>query len=175
LEENEKTDRMLQAIREEYQKGKMPEEVYRILMERWGGEPEQIPEEVEEAVEFEVPARRLPPRAGPEDVEALVFRLLKDTDNLKGEIVELEVEKETTEGTLKGLEKKLSAGAIEKSRFAKISRQYAMKIKEIDAQIAKKRGQVESIQRRLKRVKSDIRRKIDAYTQALQKVEKAVG
>jgi hypothetical protein len=163
--------KMLQAIREEYREGKMPEEVYRILVERWGGVPEEI---VEEAVEEEIPKKPLPPYAGPEDMETLALGLLKDAKELEGEIIELEVEKETVEGTLKGLEKKMSAGIIEKSRFTKLSQQYASKIKEIDMQIVKKRGQIGSIQKRLGRIKAEIQKKIDAYTRALRKVEKAI-
>ena len=172
MEREETAKKMLRAIHEEYKEGKMPEEVYRILTERWGGVPEEIGEEVEEVLEEAEPTRRLPPHAGPEDVDAFVARLLKDIDNLKGEIVELEVEKQTVEGTLKGLEKKLSAGAIEKSRFGKISRQYTSKIKEIGAQIVKKQGEIESIGKRLKRMKAEIQEKIDVYTQALRRVEK---
>jgi hypothetical protein len=163
--------KMLQAIRDEYKEGKMPEEVYRILVERWGGVPEEI---VEEAVEEEIPEKPLPPCAGPEDMETLVLGLLKNTKELEGEIIELEVERETVEGTLKGLEKKMSAGVIEKSRFAKLSRQYALKIKEIDTRIVKKRGQIESIRKQLGRVKTEIQKKIDAYVRALRRVEKAI-
>lgn len=169
MEKAEIAEKMLQAINKEYREGKMPEEVYNILLERWGGVPEEIAEEEIE----EVPTkRRLPPHAGPEDMDTFVGGLLKDITNLKGEIVELEVEKETTVGTLKGLERKLSAGAIEKSRFGKISRQYASKIKGIDAEIAKKQAQIGSIHRRLARMKAEIQRKISAYTQVLRKLEK---
>lgn len=172
MEGAEKARKMLEAIEKKRGEGEISEDVYNILREKWVG----ILEGFGEAVEVEVPEgvpkkERLPPSATAEDVEKFMSRLLKDARNLKQEIVVLQVEKESVQSTLKGLQGKLSTGALDKVRFAKMTQEYNSKVKKIEEDILKKKGEIESIGRRLKKVKNDIEKNIESYQRALKKVE----
>ncbi|MBA7597443.1 hypothetical protein ES703_04446 [subsurface metagenome] len=174
MERAEKARKMLEAIEKKREEGEISEEdVYNILREKWVG----ILEGFGEAVEVEVPEEvlekeRLPPSTAVEDIEKFVSRLLKEARNLKQEIVVLQVEKESVQSTLKGLQGKLSTGALDKARFAKMTQEYNSRVKKIEEDILKKKGEIESIGQRFKKTKMDIEKNIASYQRALKKVEK---
>lgn len=173
MERAEKARKMLEAIEKKREEGEISEDVYNILREKWVG----ILEGFGEVVEVEVPEEvlkkeRLPPSTAVEDIEKFVSRLLKEARNLKQEIVVLQVEKESVQSTLKGLQGKLSTGALDKARFAKMTQEYNSRVKKIEEDILKKKGEIESIGWRLKKTKMDIEKNIESYQRALKKVEK---
>jgi chromosome segregation ATPase len=178
----EEAKKMLQAIEQKRRDGEIDTRSYQILREKWAGILEGLGAEVEadevgeETIEEDeaIEGKRLPSHAAAEDIGSFVAKLVKNIQNLKDEIMVLEIEVESAQNTLKGLQSKLSSGAIDKAKFTKMSQQYTSKIKSIAAQISEKQEEKEGVFRRLGGLRKRIEGEIEEHKETLQKIDKLI-
>jgi predicted nucleic acid-binding Zn-ribbon protein len=133
-----------------------------------------VPKEKEEGKPKRPKEERLPSHAAADDIGSFVAKLLKNIQNLKDEIMVLEIEVESAQNTLKGLRSKLSSGAIDKAKFTKMSQQYTSKIKSIAAQISEKQEEKEGVFRRLRGLGKRIEWETEEHKETLQKIDKLI-